>query len=107
MASFALSFSSSKESFKTHFIGWVVEQNMPLTIGDSPAFISMIKVANKRLTIPNYRKIYHLLYWKKTQAMCKLKCFLEKKYFSIKCDHCTSIAQENYGALTLHLLDKC
>ena len=37
--------------------------------------------------------------------MRKLKCYLEKKYFSITCDHWTSIAQENYGALTLHLID--
>ena len=65
MSSFTSSLSSSKESFKTHFIRWVVEQNMPLTVGDSPAFISMIKVANKGLTVPNYRTTYDLLYWKK------------------------------------------
>lgn len=31
--------------------------------------------------------------------------YLEGKHYSVTCDHWTSLAQENYGALTLHLID--
>jgi len=30
---------------------------------------------------------------------------LKSRFFSITCDHWTSAAQENYGALTLHVID--
>jgi hypothetical protein len=31
--------------------------------------------------------------------------FLQNRFYSITCDHWTSLANENYGALTLHLID--
>jgi hypothetical protein len=105
ISSFAPTLSFSKDMFKKHFARWVVEQSMPLTVGESPAFISMIKSANKTLSVPDYKTTYDLLYAKKTEATRKLKCYLESRYFSITCDHWTSMAQENYGALTLHLID--
>jgi hypothetical protein len=105
ISSFAPSLSFSQDVFKKNFARWVVEQNMPLTVGEAPAFIAMIKAANKSLSIPDYKTTYDLLFGKKTEATRKLKCYLESRYFSITCDHWTSMAQENYGALTLHLID--
>jgi hypothetical protein len=48
---------------------------------------------------------YDLLYGIKTEATQKLKSYLNSKFSSVTCDHWTSMAQENYGVLTLHLID--
>jgi hypothetical protein len=41
---------------------------------------------------------------KKLQAMAKLKSAVKGKYFSLTADHWTLLANENYGAITLHLI---
>jgi hypothetical protein len=41
----------------------------------------------------------------KKKSSCKQTLYLEGKHYSVTCDHWTSLAQENYGALTLHLID--
>jgi hypothetical protein len=43
----------------------------------------------------------------KSQSIQKLKVYLKNKYFSITLDHWTSIANESYGALTLHVIEDC
>ena len=65
----------------------------------------MIKVANKQVMVPDRKGLAEILYSKKVEASCKLKLFLRNRFFSSTCDHWTSLANENYGALTLHLID--
>jgi hypothetical protein len=36
--------------------------------------------------------------------MAKRKSSVKGKYFSLTADHWTSLANENYGAITLHLI---
>ncbi len=103
--SFVPNTSNSKELFRKKFAQWVVEQSIPLSVGESHAFISMIKAANKTLFVPDYKSTTQLLYSKIVLTINKLRIFLEGKYYSIPCDHRTSAAHENYGALTLHLID--
>lgn len=104
ISSFIPQVSSSKNMFRNKFAQWVVEQSMPLSVGESPAFINMIKAANKTLVVPCYKVLSDLLYSKKVEATSKLRSFLKGRFYSITCDHWTSAAQENYGALTLHLI---
>jgi hypothetical protein len=41
---------------------------------------------------------------KKLQAITMLKAAVKGKYFSLTADHWTSLANENVGAITLHLI---
>jgi hypothetical protein len=104
MSSFTLSLSSTEESFKKTFLQWIVEQNMPLTVGGSPAFVSMVKCINKTISTLDYKMMHDLLFSKKTEAMQKLKSYCESNFYLITCDYWTSLAQGNYGALTLHFI---
>jgi hypothetical protein len=47
MSSFTTSVSSTKDSFKKAYLQWIVNNNLPLTAGEAPAFLSMIKMLNK------------------------------------------------------------
>ncbi len=58
MSSFTATTSSIKDNFKKAFIRWIVEQNMRLTVGESPSFVSMIKGINKTVSIPDYKMIF-------------------------------------------------
>lgn len=105
IVSFFPQVSSLKQAFKRKYAQWVVEQSMPLNIGESAVFLDMIKVANKQVMVPDRKGLAEILYSKKVEASCKLKLFLRNRFFSSTCDHWTSLANENYGALTLHLID--
>jgi hypothetical protein len=106
ITSFIPQMTSLKQTFKRKYAQWVVEQSMPLNVGESVGFVEMIKVANRQLTVPDAKGLTEILYTKKVQASGKLKVFLKNRFFSITCDHWTSLANENYGALTLHLIDE-
>jgi Na+-transporting NADH:ubiquinone oxidoreductase subunit NqrF len=41
----------------------------------------------------------------KATASTNMKIFLKEKYFSVKIDHWTSIANQNYAALTSHMVE--
>jgi hypothetical protein len=97
--------ASLLQAFKRKYTQWVAKQSMPLNIGESVGFLEMIKVANKQVMVPDAKVLTEILYSKKVEASCKLKLFLQNRFFSITCDHWTSLANENYGALTLHLID--
>lgn len=105
MSSYLTAASSIKKLFKVKFAKWVVQQSMPLSIGESTDFIEMIQVANKTIVVPDHKALSDILYEKKTECTRKLRLFLKSRFFSITCDHWTSAAQENYGALTLHVID--
>jgi hypothetical protein len=63
MSSFTATTSSTKDNFKKAFIWWIiVEQNMPLTVGESLLFVSMIKGINKTVSIPDYKMTHDLLF---------------------------------------------
>jgi chromosomal replication initiation ATPase DnaA len=57
------------------------------------------------VSVSDYKMTFDLLFSTKTDATRKLKSSLESMYYSIICDHWTFTAQENYEALTLHLID--
>jgi hypothetical protein len=105
ISSFVPHTSHSKELSTKKFVQWVVEQSMPLSVGEYPTFIDMIKVANETLFVLDYKSTTELLYAKKVPTVGKLWIFLEGKFYSISCDHWASAAHENYGDLTLHLTD--
>lgn len=105
ITSFISSVSSTKDCFKRKYAQWVVEATMPLCVGENIAFRNMIRAANASVQVPDRKALKNILDAKKTQTMGKLKSFLNDKYFSITCDHWTSLAQENFGALTIHLID--
>jgi hypothetical protein len=94
-----------KDRFKHQFACWVVEDSLPLTICRSPSLKSMIKTANKTLTVPNYETLLDLLHTTKLGAVGKMKVYFRGKHFASTIDHWTSFAQDNYGAITLHLID--
>jgi hypothetical protein len=73
--------SSQKDIFKKHFTQWVVEQSMPLTVGEAPAFIAMIKAANKSLSIPDNKTTYDLVFSKKKGLDTQAEMLLGIKEF--------------------------
>jgi hypothetical protein len=95
-----------KDRFKHKFARWVVEDSLPLTICRSPSLKSMIKTANKTLTVPNYETLLDLLCTTKLGAVGKMKVYFCGKHFASTIDHWNSFAQENYGVIMLHLIDE-
>jgi len=105
MGKFFTAHSSVKERFKHKFARWVVEDSLPLTTCRSQAFKNMIRAANKTLDVPSYQTLMSFLETTKMGAVGKMKAFLQGKHFSITMDHWTSLATDNYGAITLHVID--
>lgn len=97
--------SEAKDNFKRKFARWIVEDSMPLTMSRSVSFRNMIRAANKTIDVPSYSTLLSFLQSTKLGAVSKMKAFIKGKYFSITMDHWTSLANENYGAITLHLID--
>jgi hypothetical protein len=62
MSTFTTAVSSTKESFQKAYLQWIVNNNLPLTAGESPAFVSMIRLLNKTVSVPDYKMTYELLY---------------------------------------------
>ena len=79
---------------------------MPLTVGESKNFKGMIRVANKALTPPDNKALKDILQSKKQETSEKLKAIIKGKYFALTTDHWTSVANENYGAVTIHFIEK-
>lgn len=65
MSSYLTAASSIKKLFKVKFAKWVVQQSMPLSIGESTDFIEMIQVANKTIVVPDHKALSDILYEKK------------------------------------------
>jgi hypothetical protein len=76
ITSFIPQMTSLKQTFKRKYAQWVVEQSMPLNVGESAVFAEMIKVANRQETVSNAKGLTEILYSKKVQASGKLKVFL-------------------------------
>jgi len=64
--------SSTRDLFQARFAQWIVEQSMPLNIGESPSFKAMINVVNKTIVVPDKKIIYDFLYSKKVDCLRKL-----------------------------------
>jgi hypothetical protein len=94
-----------KARFKDAFAKWVVDECLPLSIGESASYKGMIRVANAKLHVPDRKNLKKSLFVQKELAMSKMKSYLTKKFYSLTLDHWTSVANENYAALTLHLID--
>jgi predicted AlkP superfamily pyrophosphatase or phosphodiesterase len=77
---------------------------MPFTAGESMNFRDMIQVVTKIIP-PDYRSTIDMLTAKKLKAIEKLKAAIKGKYFSLTADHWTSLANENFGAITFHFID--
>jgi hypothetical protein len=78
---------------------------MPFTMSRSVSFRNMIRAASITMDVPSYSTILSYLQSTKLGAVSKMKTFIKGKYFSITIDHWTSLANESYGAITLHLID--
>lgn len=65
-----------------------------------------MKAANKFITPPSYKATTDILWTKKLETSEKLKKFISEKYYSVTTDHWTSKANENYGAMTLHVINE-
>jgi len=99
-----LPISTSKENFNRKYAKWIVANNMPLTTGQSSDFKEMIQSLSKAVTPPDYRSTLDMLTVKKLQSTAKLKVAVKGRYFSLTADHWTSLANENFGAITLHYI---
>ena len=96
--------TTMKENFNCKYAKWIVANNMPLYTGESSEFKEMIRSLNKAVNPPDSRSTIDMLMVKKLQAMAKLKAAVKDKYFSLTADHWTSLANENFGAITLHFI---
>jgi len=105
MTSYVSDKKSLSSRFKSSFGRFVVEDCMPLTICKSENFKSMIKTCNSHVVIPSYQTLYAFLQAVKVDSHSKMKAFLNGKFFSVTLDHWTSLAMENYGAITIHTID--
>ena len=91
--------------FKRAFAKWVVDQSLPLSIGQLESFKDMIKVANKAICEPDNKELKHMLHLKMVETTERLRKYIQEKTFSVTVDYWTSLANENYGTLTLHIID--
>ena len=96
--------ATTKENFNRKYAKWIVTNNMPLKTGESSEFKDMIQSLSKAVTPPDYRSTIDMLTVKKLQTTAKLKVAIKGKYFSLTADHWTSLANENFGAITLHYI---
>jgi len=79
---------------------------MPLTAGESTSFKEMIRTANKAITPPDQKVLKDILDSKKLEISEKIKAMIRGKYFSLTTDHQTSLANDNYGTITLHFINE-
>ncbi len=94
-----------KENFKRKFSKWMFEDSLPLTTCQSLNFKCMMASVSKHTDVPSYQTLISRLYEVKMGAVSKIKEFLKGKYFSLNIDHWTSLATDNYGAITLPDID--
>jgi hypothetical protein len=92
--------SDTKLVFKRKFCQFVINDSMPLSISESAAFKVLIRAANKCVQVPSYQTTIDILHDKRHESSLRLKKYLQGKYFSITIDHWTTLANENYGAIT-------
>jgi hypothetical protein len=78
---------------------------MPFDVGISESFQKMILSWSPKMTIPAVRTILKYPSIKKEEVTRKLKLFLSGKPFAMTTDHWTSAANDNYAALTIHVID--
>jgi hypothetical protein len=95
---------NTKENFSCKYTKWIVAENMPFSAGESLEFKDIIRSLSKVVTPPAYRSTMDMLTAKKLQAITKLKAAIKGKYFHLKAGHWTSLANENFGAITLHFI---
>ena len=93
-----------KVEFKNRYCRWIVEDNQKFNIGASENFRRMIGTFSSRVTIPNRNELLSHLDEKKECTVQVIKDMILDKTFSITVDHWTSMANENYGAITLHFI---
>ena len=105
MTKFTSSQASLKENFKRKFAKWIVEDSLPLVTCRSQNFKRLIAAANRHVDVPSYQTLMSHLYQVKMGAVSKMKAFLKGKFYSLTMDHWTSLATDNYGAITLHVID--
>jgi len=96
--------TTTKEKFNCQYAKWIFDDDMPFTAGESMNFRDMIQVVTKIIP-PDYRLTIDMLTAKKLKAIEKLKAAIIGKYFSLTANHWTSLANENFGAITLHFID--
>jgi hypothetical protein len=90
--------------FKNNYTRWIVEENQKFNIGASQSFRNMIGSLSSKVTIPDRRELLYNLDGKRESTIKVIKTMLNGNSFSITVDHWTSIANENYGAITLHFI---
>jgi len=88
------------------FTKWTVVEFQPFNIRESSSFKAMIQAANPRISPPGTKLLKRKLNVMKVNVTEKIKTFLVGKYFSVTIEHWTSVANENYAALTLHTIDE-
>jgi len=79
---------------------------MPLSAGEYKSFKEMIRAVSKAVTPPDLKALKGILHSKKLELIEKIKVKVKGKYFSLTTNHWTSLANENYGAITLHFIDE-
>ena len=82
------------------FTKWTVVEFQPFNVRESSSFKAMIQAANPRISPPGTKLLKRKLNVMKVNVTEKIKTFLVGKYFSVTIEHWTSVANENYAALT-------
>jgi hypothetical protein len=90
--------------FKNNYTWWIVEENQKFNIGVSQSFRNMIGSLSSKVTIPDRQELLYYLDAKRESTIKMIKTMLNGNSFSITVDHWASIANENYGAITLHFI---
>jgi hypothetical protein len=99
------SISNIRANFLNACAKWAVDDCQPLYVGESKSFKAMIHAANPKIGTPDAKALKRKLQIQKELATTTMKTFFKGKFFSVTLDHWTSIANENYAALTLHTID--
>jgi hypothetical protein len=94
-----------KSLFKQLFCRWIVDRNMPFNAGTFDSFKSMVKVLNNNISVPDRAEVLRYLDIKKLEGVESIRKFIGNNYFSVTTDHWTSLANDNYGAITGHFIE--
>ena len=89
-----------KQAFRQAFAKWVVNEALPLCIGESSTFKEMIQVANWRMHTPDSKLLKKILMEKKQLAMIKIKIYTSRKHFLLTTSTASSSSSQLFCLAT-------
>lgn len=93
-----------KKQHKINFARWIVEDDMPFSQHESPALKRMLQNLNVKVVNPERKECLHILTTLRLTTQDTIKSIIGDNYYSITTDHWTSVANDNYGCITIHFI---